>query len=89
MSLISKVRNYDTFFSIKLKSKKPTTLKQYSIALADFDKFCQTSLDGTREEVIEDLKVSETEAIINAFIFITICLFQTLFDLELLDLLHQ
>ncbi len=65
MSLISKTRNYESFFSIKLKNKKDATKKQYKYAIADFDKFCRSHLTNSFENLIPEFQTAKTEDIID------------------------
>jgi len=58
-------RSYDSFFQKKLNKKKPGTVLCYKFSLKDFENFCNKSLNGSLEETIEELKISDTESIID------------------------
>ncbi len=58
-------RSYDSFFTKKLNKKKPGTVLCYKFSLKDFENFCNKSLNGSLEDTIEELKISDTESIID------------------------
>jgi len=58
-------RSYDSFFQKKLNKRKPGTVLCYKFSLKDFENFCNKSLNGSLEETIEELKISDTESIID------------------------
>jgi len=65
MSLLTKVRSYDSFFDSKLSKKKPQTRKLYKYALDDFDNFCKKHLTANLEQSIENFKSASTDEIID------------------------
>ena len=65
MSLISSQRTYETFFDIKLRTKKAGTKKNYRLALLDFDKFCKKKLTNSLENLIPEFRNASTEDIID------------------------
>jgi len=65
MSLLSKERNFETFFAIKLKNKKEGTRKNYRLALLDFDKFCNKTMTNSLEALIPEFREASTESIID------------------------
>jgi len=67
MSLISSQRTYETFFDIKLRTKKAGTRKNYRLALLDFDKFCKKKLTNSLENLIPEFRNASTEDIISQY----------------------
>jgi len=65
MSLLTKVRSYESFFDSKLSKKKPQTRKLYKYSLDDFDKFCKKHLTANLEQSIENFKEASTDDIID------------------------
>ena len=65
MSLLTKVRCYDSFFDSKLSKKKEQTKKLYRYALDDFNDFCKKHLTADLEQSIEHFKAAKTDDIID------------------------
>jgi len=65
VSLLKLERNYDSFFKVKLATKKEATRVAYHYSLSDFEKYCSNTLDCTLEEAITLLKHADPEDIID------------------------
>jgi len=65
MSLLTKVRSYESFFDTKLSKKKEQTRKLYKYSLDDFDSFCKKNLTNSLEASIENFKKANTDEIID------------------------
>ncbi len=65
MSLLTKVRSYESFFDTKLSKKKEQTRKLYKYSLDDFDIFCKKHLTANLEQSIENFKKANTDEIID------------------------
>jgi len=65
MSLLTKVRSYESFFDSKLSKKKPQTRKLYRYSLDDFNDFCKKHLTASLEQSIDNFKKASTDDIID------------------------
>jgi len=65
MSLLAKIRSYESFFDNKLISKKPQTRKLYKYSIADFDKFCRKQFSNSLENLLPEFKKAKTEEVID------------------------
>jgi len=58
-------RSYDTFFSIKLKTKADGTRKQYKYALKDFEDWSKIKQNMNLEQILYEFKKSSIDTIID------------------------
>lgn len=65
MSLLSKQRTKESFFNVRLSSYSKSTQKQYRQAFDGFENFCMSKFNKDLEEMIPELKVSNTEDVID------------------------
>jgi len=63
--LLEKIRNYKSFFDVKLAQKAPGTRKQYQYALKDFEDHAKLKYNLSLEQMIQEFKASDIEQIID------------------------